>query len=193
MAAVGRSLTNSRIVFGVKLEQVKLRQCDPAHLLLVESIFFPTVNFSFFFIGSQLEYQRQFVSRIRCKSMIGRFIGCNQIRFLQDNAIIDEIFLSPSNHLRFTHERELSHDEFLAANATTSNSFLNSKAGRILVCILKHFLKLAEDCEAKSLVHHVSPNQDVEASPVAMESFFVLVEFWTTNLLIGRKFPLKTV
>ena len=125
--------------------------------------------------------------------MIGRFIGCNQIRFPKDIAITDEIFLSPSNHLRFTHERELSHDEFLAANANTSNSFLNSKAGRILVCILKNFFKVAEDCEAKSLVHHASPNQDVEASPVAMEIFFVLVECWTTNVLIDRKCPLKTI
>ena len=98
MAAVGRSLTACATPLDVKLEQVKLRYCDTAHLLLVESIFSQTVNFLLLLFGSQLEC-RTICSRIRCKSMIGRFIGCNQIRFLQDIAILVEIFLSPSNYI----------------------------------------------------------------------------------------------
>jgi len=47
--------------------------------------------------------------------------------------IIVKIFLSPSNHLRCTHEGELSYDVFLAANTKSINSFLNSKALRVLV------------------------------------------------------------
>ena len=98
MAAVGRPVTACATPLDVKLEQVKLQQCDTAHLLLVESIFSHTVNFLLLPLWFSIRMSNNLFAN-RCKSMIGRFIGCNQIRFLQDIAILVEIFLSPSNYI----------------------------------------------------------------------------------------------